>query len=149
MESKKFYIAYGSNLNKPQMAHRCPTARVLGASELSDWQLVFRGPRGASVATVEPKEESLVPILIWEITKEDELALDRYEGFPFFYRKESMEVLLNGKVVEAMIYIMNEGKPKGEPSCNYYSIIYEGYKAAGFDTNILRRALEKQERRYE
>ena len=28
----KLYIAYGSNLNLPQMAGRCPTAKVVGAS---------------------------------------------------------------------------------------------------------------------
>jgi len=30
----KLYIAYGSNLNLTQMAKRCPTAKVLGASEI-------------------------------------------------------------------------------------------------------------------
>ena len=35
MMSKKptLYIAYGSNLNLPQMAFRCPTATVAGTSE--------------------------------------------------------------------------------------------------------------------
>jgi len=32
----KLYIAYGSNLNLPQMAHRCPSAKVVGASEIKD-----------------------------------------------------------------------------------------------------------------
>ena len=27
---KKRYIAYGSNMDERQMAHRCPTARLLG-----------------------------------------------------------------------------------------------------------------------
>jgi hypothetical protein len=39
----KLYIAYGSNLNLTQMAKRCPTAKVLGASEIKDYALVFRG----------------------------------------------------------------------------------------------------------
>ena len=31
------YIAYGSNLNLPQMALRCPTAEVVGKSEMKDY----------------------------------------------------------------------------------------------------------------
>jgi hypothetical protein len=38
------------------------------------------------------------------------------------------------------VYIMNEGRPPGQPSCYYYSVILDGYKEAGFDIDILRRA---------
>ena len=48
------YIAYGSNLNLPQMAFRCPTAEVVGKSELKDYELLFRGSHYGAVATVEP-----------------------------------------------------------------------------------------------
>jgi gamma-glutamylcyclotransferase (GGCT)/AIG2-like uncharacterized protein YtfP len=122
------------------MVNRCPTARVIGASVMNDWRLLFRGAHADAVATVEPFEGGSVPVLVWEITSDDEAALDRYEGFPFLYRKEMVEVELNGKSVEAMIYIMNEGKPLGQPSCYYYSVILEGYKGAGFNVDILRQA---------
>jgi hypothetical protein len=36
---------------------------------------------------------------------------------------------------------MNENRPLGLPSCYYYSVILEGYKAAGFDIDILRQAV--------
>ena len=78
----KLYIAYGSNLNLPQMAGRCPTAKVVGASEIKDYALVFRGGRHGAVATIEPCEGSSVPVLLWKITPKDEAALDIYEGFP-------------------------------------------------------------------
>ena len=51
---KKLYIAYGSNLNLPQMAKRCPTAKVVGTSEIKDYALVFRGGGHGAVATIEP-----------------------------------------------------------------------------------------------
>lgn len=139
-KNNKLYIAYGSNLNLAQMADRCPTARVIGPSEMKDWQLLFRGSRTGAVATVEPKKGYSVPVLVWEITPADEAALDRYEGWPFFYRKETVKVELNGKTVSAMIYIMNEGRPLGQPSCYYYSVILDGYRDAGFDVEILRQA---------
>ncbi len=80
----KLYIAYGSNLNLSQMKHRCPTARVIGTSELKDYELVFRGSGHNAVATVEPCKGSTVPVLLWSIKPDDEKALDRYEGYPSF-----------------------------------------------------------------
>lgn len=138
----KLYVAYGSNLNLPQMANRCPTAKVVGASELKDYKLVFRGGHGGAVATVEPCKGNTVPVLIWKITKEDEIALDRYEGFPYLYRKENLRVKLKGKNIKAMVYIMNEGRTLAQPSMYYYSVIYDGYKAQDFDIKTLTIALE-------
>ena len=71
----KLYIAYGSNLNLPQMAHRCPSAKVVGASEIKNYALVFRGGRNGAVATIEPCEGSSVPVLLWKITPKDEATL--------------------------------------------------------------------------
>ena len=139
-KGNKLYIAYGSNLNLEQMADRCPTARVLGASGMEGWRLLFRGAREGAVATVEPFNGGSVPVLVWEITPADEAALDRYEGWPFLYRKETVKVKLDGKNVKGMVYIMNEGRPMGLPNCYYYSTILEGYKDAGFDVNVLRKA---------
>ena len=136
----KLYAAYGSNLNLAQMAHRCPTAQVVGQSELTGRRLLFRGPHANAVATVEPRAGSKVPVLVWEITPTDEAALDRYEGFPYLYRKERVKMRLNGKTVTAMVYVMNDGRPLGQPSCYYYTSILEGYKSAGFDVDVLRKA---------
>ena len=138
----KLYIAYGSNLNLGQMANRCPTAKVVGPSEIKGHKLVFRGPHAHAVATVEPCKGESVPVLVWQITPNDEKALDRYEGWPHLYRKETIKVKVDKKTLNAMVYIMNEGRPLEQPSCYYYSTILEGYKSAGFDTEYLRKAVE-------
>lgn len=137
----KLYLAYGSNLNLEQMANRCPTAKVVGNSKINGYRLLFRGAHAGAVATIEPFKGESVPVLAWEITPADEAALDRYEGWPFLYRKETIKVRLNGKTMQAMVYIMNEGRPLGQPSCYYYSTILDGYKSAGFDVEILRKAV--------
>ena len=145
----KLYIAYGSNLNLPQMAQRCPTAKVVGSSTLHGLRLLFRGAHGGAVATVETYRGGQVPVLVWEITPNDEAALDRYEGFPFLYRKEMITTKLDGKPVEAMVYIMNVQdkrygyRPLNQPGPHYYSVIRDGYKDAGFNVNVLRRAAER------
>jgi len=143
MKSETLYIAYGSNLNLPQMAFRCPTAKVVGASEIKDYELLFRGGRRSSVATVEPLKGSSVPVLLWKLKERDLQALDRYEGFPSFYRKEILPVELKGKTIPAMIYIMNDGYPFGAPSDYYLNTILEGYQSAGFDTEIMEQTVEK------
>ncbi|GGH55264.1 hypothetical protein GCM10007358_16470 [Phocicoccus schoeneichii] len=79
---------------------------------------------------------------MWQITPNDEKALDRYEGWPYLYRKEMIKVKIDKKTVNAMVYIVNESKPLEQPSCFYYSTILEGYQSAGFDVEYLRRAVE-------
>lgn len=142
--SKKptLYIAYGSNMNLPQMAHRCPTAEVVGTSELKDFELLFRGSRNSAVATVEPKEGSSVPVLLWKIRDADETSLDRYEGYPHFYDKQHVEVELDGKAVSAMVYIMTPGHEFGMPSDWYADVIRQGYETAGLDVRILEDAID-------
>lgn len=75
MSKKQLYIAYGSNINLEQMAYRCPHSKVVGMSEIKGYELEFRG-----VATIVPKENASVPVLIWELDDRDLPILNRYEG---------------------------------------------------------------------
>jgi gamma-glutamylcyclotransferase (GGCT)/AIG2-like uncharacterized protein YtfP len=131
---RRLYIAYGSNLNLKQMTMRCPTAKVVDTAVMRNWRLLFNG-----VATIERFKGGEVPVLVWEIQPQDETALDRYEGYPRLYRKESVRVRLDGKQVSAMVYIMNYGR-QSPPNSSYYNTILGGYISAGFDVNILREA---------
>lgn len=98
------------------MAYRCPTAKVVGTSEIKDYELVFRGGRRGAVATIEPLEGSSVPVLLWKIKPQDEEALNRYEGYPLYLQQEMMEVELDGRPMNAMVYIMNDGHEYGSTS---------------------------------
>ena len=128
------YLAYGSNLHIEHMQQRCPTAEVLGTSTLHGYRLVFNG-----VATIEPDPDRSVPVLLWDIKPADEIPLDRYEGYPQLYRRETVQVELDGKTVDAMAYIMN---PKGiaPPSPYYYDVIRKGYEMNGLDIAVLEQA---------
>ena len=77
-------MAYGSNLNLANMATRCPDAKHLGSMYIPNWKLVFR-----HVADIVPSydKEDLLPVGVWEITKDCEKALDFYEGYPNLYGK--------------------------------------------------------------
>ncbi|MFT9117090.1 MAG: gamma-glutamylcyclotransferase family protein [Sporolactobacillus sp.] len=139
---RRLYIAYGSNLNFEQMARRCPTAQAVGISVMKNWQLLFRGETESAVATVERFRGGFVPILVWQLQPQDETALDRYEGWPHLYHKETVRIRLNNKTVSAMIYIMNdEIRPYGLPGPYYLNIIREGYVSSGFDVDTLYQAV--------
>jgi len=138
---KRLYIAYGSNLHLEQMKYRCPTATVVGKSELRGYKLIFKGSPTNAYATIEESTHDVVPVLIWELKLQDEKALDRYEGYPTFYYKKNIAVEVEGTQVEAMVYIMNEKVDTGIPSPRYYEIIRAGYKIAGFDESVLEEAL--------
>lgn len=145
MQKGTFYVAYGSNLSLTQMKRRCPTASVIGLSELKDYELVFKGSREHAVATIEPKAGSCVPVIIWDIRKADERALDRYEGYPHLYEKKQVEVSLGKETIDAMVYVMTPGHSFGHPSPYYLDIIRNGYEKAGFDFNLLQAAVVQSE----
>ena len=62
---KRYYIAYGSNLNVPQMRWRCPDARVIGTGALKDMALLFKGSRTGSYLTIEEEKGAEVPVTAW------------------------------------------------------------------------------------
>ena len=89
---KRYYLAYGSNLNIPQMRHRCPTAKVIGTAEIKDYELLFKGSKTGYYLTIESKKGAKVPVAVWEVKQRDETSLDVYEGFPRFYYKKDMQI---------------------------------------------------------
>ena len=140
---KRYYIAYGSNLNVRQMTMRCPTARIIGTSEIHNYRLLFKGSKTGSYLTIEPEKGCSVPVAVWSVTDQDEWALDRYEGFPSFYYKKEMELpitgIKTGKVRrrKVFVYIMHEDRPFGIPSSFYMRTCAEGYRYFGFDVQTL------------
>ncbi len=138
----KLYVAYGSNLNMMQMGWRCPTASVVGTGKIIDYKLTFR-----RFATIEPCEKCEVPVAVWKIEESDEKALDRYEGYPTLYRKEMIDVEMdNGEKLNAMVYIMNYGKPS-MPYKEYINTIIKGYEDTGLDPSYLIAAIEDTKNR--
>lgn len=146
---KRYYIAYGSNLNVRQMRTRCPNATILGTSVLDGWELMFRGSRIGSYLTIEEREGGRVPVVVWEVTASDETALDRYEGYPVFYQKREFKLRCKGirtgkrRIVTAFAYVMSEGRQIGIPSAAYMHTCLEGYDIFRFDKNILLAAYDR------
>ncbi len=145
---KKTYIAYGSNLDLWQMQRRCPTSRPIGRGILKGWRLVFKGSRTGSYLTIVKDPDGEVPVGLFEVRKEDELALDRYEGCPFFYQKIRQSVHTPDGVKTGFVYLMPEDAKYGIPSEVYMLTCMEGYDDFGFDHKYLQEALKESEERY-
>lgn len=139
---KKYYLAYGSNLNVIHMKQRSPYSKLVGKTILNDHCLVFKGSNQNGFLTIEKREQSIVPLGIYEITDYDEYQLDTYEGYPSLYRKETIQVLLNGEPIEGIIYIMSPIYSYAIPRMDYLQVCSEGYEQLGFNRAILSNALE-------
>lgn len=145
---KKYYLAYGSNLNVVQMRWRCPDARALGTATIEDYRLLFKGSKTGSYLTIEAQEGAQVPVAVWKVSEEDEKRLDRYEGSPTFYYKKELELTFTGiktgkkRKRKCFVYIMHEDRPIGIPSRSYVENCIEGYRDFGFNLKYLKDAYE-------
>ena len=145
----KVYVAYGSNINRGQMASRCPGASYLASGVIKDYELQFKGNPNNSYATIAEAFGASVPVVLWSITETDERYLDIYEGYPDYYQKEYVKVTLDdGSTVEAMVYIMDKKQNFGMPSVLYYRTIVQGYRDFGLDENALQTFLGINTQKY-
>ena len=145
---KRFYIAYGSNLNVRQMRMRCPDAVIIGTAFIPDYRLLFKGSKSGNYLTIEPHSGSRVPVAVWAVSARDERNLDRYEGFPDFYYKKgfSLDVKQSEsrkiRKLTAFAYIMHEERKLGMPSSLYLQTCGTGYRDFGFDLQYLLDAMD-------
>lgn len=137
---ENLYFAYGSNLDLEQTAQRCPDAEIVGPVRLENYELRFRGN---GFATVTPKKGGVVYGLVWKITPNCEQSLDRYEGYPRHYTKETVTVKdAAGAEIPVMVYIMAEPycRQPALPSPYYYRVIQRGFEANGLPVESLQAA---------
>lgn len=147
----KYYLAYGSNLHVAQMKRRCPGAHSIGTAWLEGWRLAFRGSKTGAYLTIIRDSRARTPVGVWQITDEDEKALDYYEGYPRFYGKAEMTVDLDPfidtkeepRAIKAVVYIMDPHRPAGVPSRMYVDTCSVGYACFGFSKEPLLRAVSE------
>mgnify|MGYP001311756177 FL=1 len=125
-EKVKYYFAYGSNMNHEHMKFRCPKSKYLGTFELPGYKLVFR-----HVADVQQSKGDSVIGALFEITKDCESSLDRYEGYPNLYTKRYYnnwhDKLDRFVPQEIMFYSMVDKHMVYPPADSYLFTIMQGY----------------------
>ena len=93
------YFGYGSNLWQRQMALRCPRSTYRGLARLRSFRWIINARGYANVVEVasdkvndSASDEDVVWGLVYSLEGDDETRLDRNEGVPDAYAKETMEV---------------------------------------------------------
>lgn len=123
------YFAYGSNMDRAQMASRCPASRPLGTARLVGRRFVIMREGYASVT---PDRRRTVWGLLWDLSLADVPALDRYEGVSGgLYTKAVQAVLTATGSRRALVYLGCNAGP-GQPRPGYL----EGVLAAGREQDL-------------
>jgi hypothetical protein len=134
---KRYYFAYGMNTNIAEMTMRCPKAINLGRCTLQGFELKFRHH-----ADIDKVDGSEMEGVLWDITEDCERALDRLEGYPYYYDKVEVIVIPDHPVnkntrILAMAYIMTSKGTEHPPSTSYEDCLIEGYTANSLDVDKL------------
>jgi len=116
------YFAYGANLNREGMENRCPGNKPLCRAVLKNYRLMFK-----SVADIEEAVNHNVHGALYEITKEHLRSLDRFEGYPRLYIRNTVPVITeDGREVNAVVYQMNDRNQYSRPYRGYLNTILSG-----------------------
>jgi hypothetical protein len=128
------YAAYGSNMDPAQMAERCPHSPQRGIGWLEGWRLTFGGEdigwEGA-LATVVEDAGQRVFVVLYELSEQDEQALDRWDGATLgYYDKIRVRIAAFDGDLVAWLYVLDayEG---GLPSARYLGIMADAAEVAG------------------
>lgn len=130
MSERRLYLAYGSNLSREQMRHRCPGAIGIEPVTIPGWRLAFVGELSGNwgegaVATLLRSSAHCALGMVYQITPEDEASLDQWEGVKRgFYSKEEGFARYCGEPLYT--YICSQGR-EGAPNPAYLGVLRQGF----------------------
>jgi gamma-glutamylcyclotransferase (GGCT)/AIG2-like uncharacterized protein YtfP len=125
------YFAFASNLNKKQMAERCPGCKPKFTATLPNYKLIFTGwskEWKGGFASIKPFRGEKVAGAVYEISDINLKQLDRSQGYPAIYNRFNVVVWTDtGEPVEAFTYIKREQSDVTKPSTELLTYIRQGY----------------------
>lgn len=116
-------------MNFSQIYKRCPGSTFIKRVYLENYRFIYDGHSSAwqgAVSNIIYSKGNRVWGGLFEITEENLLSLDRYEGYPDYYGRSEVEVKDdNGLGLKAIAYLRC-GKAAGMPSKRYQDTVLEG-----------------------
>jgi len=134
------YFAYGYNTNSQHMARRCPDAVCLGPARLLDHKFRF-----AYHADVVRARRNTVNGVLWRLTPQCLRNLDRFEGYPVYYKRKRLLAKQGTKFRKAIVYTMTRKGDINLPGSEYLTALLQGYQEHGVDNRQIYRAIEECE----
>jgi gamma-glutamylcyclotransferase len=130
-----YYFAYASNLNRKQMAERCPDSKPKFPATLPNHKLIFAGwlrKWHGATASIKPFQGKKVVGGVYEVSESDMACLDKHESCPAVYSRVNKVVFTeDGEAVEVVTYIMRQQSEEAQPSREYVATIQQGYRDWG------------------
>lgn len=136
--STKFMFSYGMNTDVHQMANRAPTSIPIGRGVVRDHAFRF-----ALHADVYPQIGTDTYGVLWEMDDAGLCAIDRLEGYPYYYNRKLVTVEANGTTYQAIMYFMTPGHPERQPDKGYYNMLVRGYTTFNVPMEQIESALER------
>ncbi len=143
------YAAYGSNMHPEQMLQRAPHSPMTGTGWLHGWRLTFAGEdigwEGA-LATVVEDPDSMVFVVLYDVTPADEANLDHWEGSEFgIHKKIRCRVETTAEPALAWLYVVDAWEG-GLPSARYLGVMADAAQIAGAPDDYVRDLLNRPSR---
>ena len=114
------YFAYGANMDRAQMAARCPRSAPLGLARLMRHRL---GVMREGWLTVVRDPRAQVHGVLWDLALQDVPALDRFEGVgERLYVKAVQPVVTENGAKRALVYLGTNAGP-GKLRADYLAAI--------------------------
>lgn len=131
-----WYFAYGSNLDpRTFVGRRRMRPLEVRTVRLDGWRLVFDlpvGPGERAVANLLAEEGALVRGVAYRISAAQAEHLDRTEGVPKAYRRETVELVAAGDVRAAGFTYVSPHRAAGrKPSERYMNLLLQGARHHG------------------
>lgn len=122
------YFAYGANMDRTHMSRTAPDAVMMSQATL-DGHRVAIGQAG--YGTLIPDDQAVVHGVLWQLTEQDEAALDGFEAIDEgVYRKDLVTVRTPATDHVAMVYLAIDPTP-GVASPDYVRQVVAAAQAAG------------------
>jgi gamma-glutamylcyclotransferase (GGCT)/AIG2-like uncharacterized protein YtfP len=137
-ELSVYYFAYGHNTLSEDFKERCPSAKFIGPALLHNFQLLIK-----HYADIVSNDHSSVAGILWSISHNDLIHLDKDEDYHVHYNRIPVEVHAKGKPFSATTYIMDpDYKTMAPPSKDYVRDMITGYREHDLPLEQIKAALD-------
>lgn len=160
MDSETLYFGYGSNLDRADWVRWCtkkgyevPDLVPVETAWLPGYSLRFHyhstGRKGGAADVVPDEAGTVVPGMLFSLSKEAWALVDEKEGRPRFYERCPVHVLTaSGQLVEAVTYVVVPEKKQPHlvaPTPAYEAIVRQGLENYNLPIEHLKKAIESFE----
>jgi gamma-glutamylcyclotransferase (GGCT)/AIG2-like uncharacterized protein YtfP len=137
------YFSYGSFLDSATLRKHCPNVVYKGKALLPNWEVQFNfmsQTYNGGVTGIEPAAAKLVRGVLYEVSDEELLKLDKIEGVPegIYYRQTILVVDEGGRPERAATYRTTNPRGPFRPTRRYLGLMVNGAKEHGLDPDYVK-----------